>query len=275
VKPQTWPGVLIAGVVGACGGGGEGAAVDAGTTVDAPMGGRVLPVDARVDYQLGGAYPPPTGVTVVSRDRGAPPAAGLFNICYVNGFQIQPDEEAFWTSQHPELVLRDSGGAPVIDPDWDEMLLDVGTPAKRTAIAAIVTTWIDGCAAAGFDALEIDNLDSFTRSAGLLDEADAVAAMRLFADAAHARGLPAAQKNAAELVGRRADMGTDFAVAEECNTFDECAVYTGAYGDDVVVIEYVRADFDAGCAAFPALPIVLRDRDLVVPGDPAYVFDGC
>lgn len=43
------------------------------------------------DYQLGGAYTPPTGVRTVVRDRTAAPAPGLYNICYVNAYQAQPD----------------------------------------------------------------------------------------------------------------------------------------------------------------------------------------
>jgi hypothetical protein len=270
----------------ACGGGGGGNGTADGPPgggdddatpgqTDAPMLGALPPVNAAVDYQLGGAYPPPAGVEVVSRDRNAAPADGIYNICYVNGFQIQPDEEAMWMDQYPDLILRDGGGNPVIDADWNEMLIDVSTPDKRTRVAAIVDGWIAGCASAGFAALEIDNLDSYSRSQGLLTEDNAVAAMRLFSDAAHARGMPAAQKNSSELVGRRAELGTDFVVAEECDRYDECDVYTGAYGDHVIVIEYRQQDFTAGCAAFPQLSIVLRDLDLVPMGDPGYVFAGC
>ena len=129
------------------------------------------PANAAVDYQLGGAYSPASGVQIVSRDRTAPAAPGLYNICYVNGFQIQPGEEAFWEMQHPTLILRDSGGDPVIDADWNEMLVDVSTAAKRSAVAGIVADWIDGCATAGYDAIEIDNLDSFSRSGGRLTSA--------------------------------------------------------------------------------------------------------
>ncbi len=254
----------------------EDGATDAGAADAGTARPIVLPpMNAGLDYQLGGPYAPPSGVTIVSRDRNAPIAAGLYNVCYVNGFQIQPDEEAFWMTEHADLILRDSAGAPVIDADWDEMLIDVSSAAKRAAVAAIVGGWIRGCAAAGFDAVEIDNLDSYARSRGLLREDDAVATMRLFADAAHAAGLAAAQKNSAELVSRRAAMGTDFVVAEECNRYTECDVYTASYGDLVFVIEYRRADFSAGCAAFPNLSIVLRDRDLVTPASGAYVFDGC
>jgi hypothetical protein len=202
-------------------------------------------------------------------------AAGLYNLCYVNGFQAQPHEDSFWLEQHPTLVLRNSQGDPVIDQDWDEMLLDISTPEKRSAIASIVGGWIAGCEAAGFDAIEIDNLDSFSRSGGRLTEADAVAMMRLFADSAHALGMAIAQKNSAELVGRRAEMGTDFVVAEECNRYDECGDYTAVYGDHVLVIEYRRQDFESGCVDFPGLSIVLRDRNLVVPTAGAYVFDDC
>jgi hypothetical protein len=275
--------LALALALAACDSSGDGGAdargpggIDGGAQVDG--GGLALvlpPLDAPLDYQLGGPYPPPTGVQIVSRDRNAAPAAGLYNICYVNGFQIQPDEEQLWLMQYPELILRDGAGNPVIDADWNEMLIDVGTPEKRTAVAAIVGEWITGCATSGFDAVEIDNLDSFSRSGGLLVEADAVAAMRLFADAAHALALPIAQKNSAELVGRKSEMATDFVVAEECNRYGECGVYTAAYGDHVLVIEYRQVDFDAGCVAFPGLSIVLRDVNLVTPGQGAYVFDGC
>jgi hypothetical protein len=236
---------------------------------------RLPPIDGNADYQLGGAYAPPTGVEIVSRDREAAPAAGAYNICYVNGFQIQPHEEARWLADHPELILRDGDGRPVIDADWNEMLIDVTTPAKRTAVAAIVGAWIAGCASTGFDAIEIDNLDTYARSAGRITQDDAVAMMRLFSDAAHARGLAIAQKNSAELVGRKAEMATDFVVAEECNRYRECGVFTAAYGDLVIVIEYREADFDAGCRDWPGLSVVLRDLQLVTPSQSGYRYASC
>lgn len=240
-----------------------------------PLELRLPPLDAGFDYQLGGAYPPPKGVAVVSRDRTEAPAPGLYNICYVNGFQIQPEEGAWWTAHHPDLILRGRDGKPVVDPDWDETMLAPTTPERRTELADVIGGWIAKCAADGFDAIEIDNLDTFTRSHGLISEGDAVAQMRLFADAAHAAGLPIAQKNAAEIVGRAGEMGTDFAVAEECDRYHECDAYTAGYGDRVLVIEYRRRDFDAGCAAYPNLSIVLRDLDLVPRGEKGYVFDTC
>ena len=236
---------------------------------------RLPPPNARFDYQLGGAYPPPSGVTVVSRDRTAAPEPGLYNICYINGFQIQPGDVAWWKAEHPDLMLRGKDGKLVIDRDWDEIMLAPTTPERRTALAGVIGKWIARCAADGFDAVEIDNLDTFTRADKLITEDDAVAQMRLFANAAHAVGLPIAQKNSAEITGRQAEMGTDFAVAEECNRWKECDAYTRAYGDHVLVIEYRRRDFDAGCAAYPDLSIVLRDLDLVTPADKGYAYRGC
>ncbi|MET0283549.1 MAG: endo alpha-1,4 polygalactosaminidase [Polyangiales bacterium] len=236
---------------------------------------RLPPANGGLDYQLGGAYAPPQGVTIVARDRTAQPAPGLYNVCYVNGFQAQESEADMWLAQDPELVLRDSGGEPVIDRDWNEMLLDIGSPQKRAQLAEIVGGWIAGCASAGFDAVEIDNLDSYTRSGGRLLEEDAVQFLALLSMRAHAEGLAIGQKNASELAGRRRELGTDFAVSEECARYDECEAYITAYGAAVLMVEYRRGDFQKGCGAHPDFSIVLRDLDLVTPGSSGYVFEGC
>ena len=106
-------------------------------------------------------------------------------------------------------------------------------------------------------------------------EAANIATVALFAASAHGRGLAIAQKNATELVPRKAEMATDFVVAEECNRYQECDSYRAGYGDHVLSIEYRRQDFTAGCAAYPQLSIVLRDVNLTMPGNAAYVYDGC
>jgi hypothetical protein len=230
-------------------------------------------VNGGLDYQLGGAYPPPEGVNIVSRDRTASIAPGLYNVCYVNGFQVQPGEDDDW---EPDLILRDEQGNPVIDPDWDEAILDISTVDKRERIAAFVGSWIDGCASAGFDAVEIDNLDTFTRSGGRLSEEQAIDLMARFSARAHQVGLASAQKNSAELLAQREAMGTDFAVSEECARYDECQDYVSAYGAHVLMIEYRNQDFAEACADFGAThPVVLRDLDLVPEGEDGYVFEGC
>lgn len=218
-----------------------------------------LPLGTDVDYQLGGAASVPAPVGVVVRDRQAPPVPGRYNVCYVNGFQTQPQERRLW-SRHPGLVLRDEG-RPVVDAAWDEWLLDLRTAAKRERLATIVGRWTRDCARAGYDAVEYDNLDSFTRSRGLLTRRQAVAYAALLVRDAHAAGLAAGQKNLAGFDGTT--IGYDFAVAEECGRYRECAAYTRVHGGRVLAVEYRPADFRWTCERFgDRLAVVLRDRDL-------------
>jgi hypothetical protein len=239
------------------------------------------PANGELDYQLGGAYEPSPDVEVLVRDRTAEPDPDRYTICYVNGFQTQPDEARFWREQHPDLVLRDEQGHPLIDPEWpDEYILDISTASNRQRLARIVGEWIDGCVAHGFQAVEIDNLDTYTRFPDQLTEPAAVGYSRLLADRAHAAGAAIGQKNGAELVGRRAEMGFDFSVVEQCNeysdeTYKECEQFTAGYGDQVYVIEYEPDAFEAGCAAYPELSIVLRDREVTPPASPTHVRRAC
>jgi hypothetical protein len=238
------------------------------------------PPDGQFDYQLGGAYEPLDGVAIVARDRTEAPAAGRYGVCYVNAFQSQPAARGWWRRRHPGLLLK-RRGTEVTDADWPgEVVLDTSTPAKRRALARIVGGWMRGCADDGFQAVEPDNLDSWTRSRGLLTKADNRAFARLLARRAHAAGLAIAQKNAADLapVGRR--IGFDFAIAEECHAYDECGAYVDAYGSRVYEIEYVdeggTANFEAACAALGGrISIVLRDRDLVPAGAKGYRYRWC
>lgn len=224
----------------------------------------MLPTGADVDYQLGGAAPAPDHVGIVVRDREEQPQSGRYNVCYVNGFQTQPHEKAFWRKR-PALLLRDRGGEPVEDEAWGEWLLDLRTADKRRRIARIVTRWTAGCADDGFDAVEFDNLDSFTRSHGLLKRRHALRYARLLTKGAHRHGLAAGQKNLAGFDGHR--VGYDFAVSEECGRYDECGAYVDDFGDQVLMVEYRSADFEATCAAYAGThAVVLRDRDLTPEG---------
>ncbi|MEU4196339.1 endo alpha-1,4 polygalactosaminidase [Kribbella sp. NPDC026611] len=231
------------------------------------------PTHAKFDYQIGGAYTPPAGVQVVTRDRTAAPAAGLYNICYVNAFQVQPGEEGQWDS---DLLLRDAKGNVVIDQDWGEALLDVRTSDKRNRVAAKVNGWIDGCAAKGYKAIEPDNYDSYTRSKNLLTAAQAKGYLTLLATHAHSKSLAIAQKNTVELAGDRQAVGLDFAVAEECGQYNECGDYVDAFGNNVIVIEYTNKGRTTACSQYGStLTIVQRDVDVSVPGDSGYVRKTC
>ncbi len=251
---------------------------------DPPAGGTDTPAKVRLpspnavfDYQLGGAYPPAGKVQAVSRDRESKPAAGLYNICYVNAFQSQPGEAiGWWRKHHPDLLLKNDDGDLVIDKDWDEPLLDISTAAKREALMGVIGPWIDGCAAAHFDAVEPDNLDSYERSEGKLTSRDAAAFARLLALRAHQRHLAVAQKNTAGLLPQRTRIGFDFAVTEECGRYKECPDFGDAYGGKVFDIEYAKKDFTAACQAWGSeLSITLRDREVSPAGSAGYVFESC
>jgi len=240
---------------------------------------RLPPAGGQYDSQLGGAYPPPPGTLIVSRDRADPVTPGLYNICYVNAFQTQPQETDWWLAHHADLLLRRDGEL-VEDPNWPgEILLDTGTAARRAALAAIVGDWIAQCARDGYDAIEADNLDTYSRSAGALGVDDNLAYVAALTEIAHGFGLAFGQKNAAELAGRGKAAGLDFAIVESCQVYDECAGYTDVFGAHVLEIEYTdtpERHFTAACAARGAhISVIRRDRNLTIPGEPAYFYQTC
>ena len=246
------------------------------------------PTSGVFDYQLGGTAGAvtldgvSTPIDVVERDATARPQPGAYNVCYVNGFQTQPDQRALWRA-HDDLLLHADDGRLVVDPDWpDEHVLDPSTAANRRRILAILGPVVRGCADDGFDAVELDNLDTWTRF-DAIDEAGAHALARAYVDLAHDAGLAVAQKNAAEITRvAREELGFDLAVTEECAAWDECAAYTDVYGDHVLQVEYPDALDDAGltfddvCSRDDRAPLtILRDRDLVAAGEDGYVYDAC
>ncbi|MEO5534092.1 MAG: endo alpha-1,4 polygalactosaminidase [Pseudolysinimonas sp.] len=252
-----------------------GCATTSAPTADPQNGIRLPPAGVGFDYQLGGPYDPPAGVVVVARDSTVEPASGSYNICYINGFQTQPGEAALWLSPHPDLLLHDEAGEPIVDPDWpDEYLLDTSSPQKRSQIADLLTARIAACASADYDAVEIDNLDSYSRSNGALTLENNIALATAYATAAHDLNLAIAQKNGAGSSQQFRDaVGFDFAVTEECARYDECADYTDTYGALVFDIEYSASHLAAACTAVGSA--ILRDLDLTTPDHADYVFKSC
>lgn len=266
-------------------------------------------VNALFDYQIGGIYTPLSTVRTISRDRTAAPVSGLYNICYVNAFQTQPSEVTWWRANYPTLLLRDSAGEYVIDGEWDEILLDTRTSAKRTTLGTILSGWFDGCKNAGFDAIEPDNLDSWDRSAdsvtgrSLITKSNNLAVMRAMATSAHTAGtsrtgLAIAQKNTSEIASQLRGYGYDFVIAEECQVYTgnyglECDDYIHYYGNNVIEIEYTDnealypgddPDYPRGGTGFYAdacrargasISIILRDRRVTPSSSPDYVYRSC
>ena len=257
------------------------AAAPAAPAASSASSHRDLPTSGRPDYQLGGGYTPPSGVTIVERDSTDRPAAGRYSICYVNGFQTQPGTLAEWERRAPSALLRDDSGELVADPGWpDEVLLDTRTAAERAAITAELTTSVARCADRGFDAVEFDNLDSWTRSGKRLTRSGNLALATALVRLGHEHGLAVGQKNTPQLgkAGRQST-GFDFVVAEECVQYDECSAYTAAYGERVIDVEYADTlgrSWASVCRLRdrPAMTI-LRDRDLVTPASDEYVFEHC
>lgn len=234
-----------------------------------------------MDYQLGGAYPPDPRVRVVARDSTAAPSRGHYNICYVNGFQTQPAELDWWLAEYPHALLRDLQGDLVSDPAWpDEYALDTRSPAARASIAQSVERSVQRCADSGFDAVEFDNLDSWTRFDGLTVEGNLALATLLVA-AAHRHGLAAGQKNAPDLAERGPAAGFDFVISEECAAWNECDAYRAQYGARHIDIEYHgqlpdKLSFQQICEGPGRPPLtVLRDRLLLTPEKTGYVFELC
>jgi hypothetical protein len=252
-----------------------------GAGASSPQARRVHPPPARAlfSYQIGGPFAPEAGVTVVDRDRHAQPVPGLYNVCYVNAFQAQTAEHRWWRAHHAHLLLSRRGRA-IIDPGWNEQLLDTSTAAKRRALAQIVGGWIAGCARDGFQAVEPDNLDSWSRSKHALTIRDNLAFASLLIARAHRAGLAIAQKNAAGISIRGRRVGFDFAIAEECQAYHECGRYMRAYGHEVIEIEYPdnggRKGFAAACRARGGeISIVYRDRDVNPAGRRGFIEQHC
>ncbi|MER6123210.1 endo alpha-1,4 polygalactosaminidase [Streptomyces sp. NPDC001795] len=231
------------------------------------------PKHVRWDYQIGGAYTPPTGVKVVSRSHEDAPAPGAYNICNINAFQVQEGAESDWDT---DLLLRDANRHVVYDKDWDEAVLDIRTDAKRQRIAAKLNTWIDDCAAKGYKAIEPDNYDTFTRFSKYLTANQAKALMKVLSVHAHEKGVAVAQKDTAELVSDRASVGLDFAVVEECGEWNECGEFAKAFDNNVFVVEYTAKGLSEACSRWSStLSIVRRDQSVVSKGTSGYFRRTC
>ena len=173
------------------------------------------------------------------------------------------------------------------DPEWGgEFLVDISTPPRRQRAARHVAPMVERCARKGFDAVEFDNLDSWTRFDGEgsdapelpFSKADAIDYAELLTDHAHSQHLAVGQKNTPQL-GRRNSLdvvGFDFAIAEQCGQYDECDRYRSVFGNGMIDIEYGRSGFRAACAAVGrTVSVVLCARLVSTPGSPGYVNDRC
>ena len=162
--------------------------------------------------------------------------------------------------------MAETTTAPSVAPIIGMKSSSATTAARRERLARIVAGWTAGCAEDGYDAVELDNLDSFARSRGLLTGADARAFARLLVTDAHAVDLAVAQKNWVELGERGPRLGFDFAITEECGRWRECQGYVDTYGAHVLMVEYRDVDLVWTCDRFGDHPVVRRDLALSAGG---------
>jgi hypothetical protein len=281
------------------GGGSSSSSGGGGSSSGGSSGGGAITLPAahaRFDYQISEPYTPLGDVGIVDRDWSASPVAGLYNVCYVNAFQTQPDgprpdatspyTSAWWKANHDDLLLK-KGGVYVTDDEWSEIVLDVSSSDKRARVLAALAPQLDACAAKGFQGVEPDNLNSWERSQGLLSMADDIEMAKLLAGYAHQKGLAIAQKNTSEIAmeisARRAQIGFDFAIVEECQPYGDCDAFSDVYGDRWFEIEYSDFADDGGvqnlkdaCQARGAtVSVILRDRNVTPRGNAAYVYRVC
>lgn len=197
------------------------------------------PASAAWQIVLDGTYPGDPGAEIYEID-GAAGAEGVaavraaspdaYAVCYLSAGsweEWRDDADAFPAS----LLGNDLGGWP------GERYVDL---RALDALAPIWEARVESCAAAGFDAIDPDNIDAYAAGSGFpLTADDAAAAFELLAAMAHERGLGIAQKNAPELAARLVAVG-DLVVSEQCFEDDFCdlwAPYLDA-GKPVLDVEY-------------------------------------
>jgi hypothetical protein len=164
-------------------------------------------------------------------------AKNITVICYM--------ETGAWESYRPDAALYPTGvlGAGV-EGYPEERFVDV---RQIDILLPILIARLDLAVSKRCDGIEPDLDDTYNGYAtGFpLTMADQLAFNRAVADAAHHRGLSIGLKNGASADGsfeRAMAEFTDWALNEECNTFDECAGYVAFIDQNRAVfqVEYMR-----------------------------------
>lgn len=139
---------------------------------------------------------------------------------------------------------------------------------RSTAVRDIMKARLDVAKMRGCDAVEPDNVDGYSNDSGFpLTAATQLEYNQFIAAEAHARGLSVGLKNDLEQVAELAPH-FDWALNEECFTYDECDVYTASFiaaGKAVFHAEYVdAAQLSAVCAVTKPLELstLLKNLEL-------------
>jgi len=155
-------------------------------------------------------------------------AAGHTVVCYIDAGTWEPYRSD--ASQFPDSVLGNKMQ------DWNEKYLDIRSPIVRM----LMGKRMDSAKAKGCDAVEPDNMDSYTAKSGFsLTRKDELDYLHFWSLWVHHRGMKVALKNNAELVNSISPQ-FDFAIAEQCFDYQECTSYAPfiKQGKAVLVAEY-------------------------------------
>jgi hypothetical protein len=158
---------------------------------------------------------------------------GRHAICYLDAGSYEDYRSD--AGRFPAAVLG-KGNVPWDGERWlDVRRLDILVPIMRDRIAM--------CARKGFDAVELDDVDGYSNDTGLpLTAADQLAYNRALAREVHRHGMSVALKNDLDQVPSL--LGSfDFAINEECATYDECRTLSPFVrrGSAVFHVEYGRS----------------------------------
>jgi hypothetical protein len=133
---------------------------------------------------------------------------------------------------------------------------------RLDAVGPILETRLDLAVAKGCDAVDPDNVDGYANPTGFdLTASDQIAFDRWLADQAHRRGLGVGLKNDLDQIP---DLVAwfDFAVNEECFTYEECDVLKPFVDSGKAVLAIDYSGDSSRCAAAEALGLSLLFKDL-------------
>lgn len=157
-------------------------------------------------------------------------SAGRVVICYFSAGSREdwrPDAGQFQASDYKNPLDNWPG----------ETWLDV----RSNNVRGIMKARLDLAVSKGCDGVEPDNVDGYSNSTGFpLTESDQLDYNRFLASEAHSRGLSIGLKNALDLVPQLVS-DFDWALNEECLSYDECAALAPfiAANKAVFHVEYV------------------------------------
>lgn len=169
------------------------------------------------------------GVTLNSAAVTTIHSLGGHAVCYVDAGTWENFRPDAW--EYPASVLGLPNGWP------GERWLDI---RARGILLPIITARVAKCAAAGFDAVEFDNVDGYENDTGFpLTAADQLTFNTDLAAVAHSYGLSVGLKNDIDQLAQL-ESTFDFAINEQCFQYKECDAYDGwtAAGKAVVEVEY-------------------------------------